>query len=105
MLSFSWTTKLKAKSASSLMGEISVYTLSPEDRLCMLLREAAWELSLLTIYRTGLDSKLWRPLAQAEQWRSVTLEGHSTLGCMALLSLSTSSSVAGLTDMLLPLSI
>lgn len=74
----------------------------------MLLRKATRGLLSLPIYRTGLDSKLWRlwrPLAQAEQWRSETLEGYSNLGCKVLLSLSTSSSVAGSTDVLLdPLS-
>lgn len=105
MLPSSWTTKLKAKPASGLMGEISVYTSSPEERLCMFLRETTWGLSSLPIYRTGLDSKLWRPLAQAEERRSETLEGYSTLGYKALLSLSTSSSVVVFTDVLLdPLS-
>lgn len=103
MLLSSWTTKLKAKPASSLMDEVSVYASSPEERLCVLLREGARGLSSLPIYRTVLDSKLWRPLAQAEQWRSETRGIQQ--GCKALLSLSTSSSVAGFTDGLLnPLS-
>lgn len=35
-----------------------------------------------------LSMDLWRELAHVEQWWSVHLDGHSTLGCIAILGLS-----------------
>lgn len=48
-------------------------------------RDATWGLSWPPKPKTA---DLWRELAHVEQWWSVHLDGHSTLGCIAILGLS-----------------